>query len=165
MIRAALFDAERKRRFLLARDWRTPGNSKTLAFVGLNPSVADENRDDPTVRKMIGFATRWGFGRIVVMNLVPIITTKPWRLPLWSGFDHENLAHLETETLAADAVCVAWGSLPRAIRINIALAEHRARFLEFLERHHKELLCIGITKDGSPLHPSRCPYTSAPEVF
>jgi hypothetical protein len=34
---------------------------RTVAFIGLNPSTADEAKDDPTVRRCLRFAFDWGF--------------------------------------------------------------------------------------------------------
>ena len=56
----ATFDKDRVYRFALWRFW-DDGLPKIM-FVGLNPSTADENKNDPTVRRCIGFAERWGFG-------------------------------------------------------------------------------------------------------
>lgn len=39
------------------------------AFIGLNPSTADEHGPDPTVRRCIGYARDWGYGRLVMLNV------------------------------------------------------------------------------------------------
>src|SRR4051812_28327830 len=67
MERSATFSEDRSRRFELVRDWRDEiGAPQTTVLFGmLNPSKAGEHDDDPTVRKTIGFARRWGFGRVV----------------------------------------------------------------------------------------------------
>ena len=45
-------------RWWLRRQWRE--EAATLLFIGLNPSSADGSRDDPTLRRLIGFAGAWG---------------------------------------------------------------------------------------------------------
>ena len=48
-----------KYRYFLERHWNLDGN-KTVLFIGLNPSIADANIDDPTIRRCINFAKTWG---------------------------------------------------------------------------------------------------------
>lgn len=164
MIRGATFSEDRKRRFELVRDWRDEigAPDKTMLVVGLNPSKAGENDDDPTVRKTVGFGRRWGFGRVVLVNLNPIVSTDPWALPPWSGIDMENLAIIQRWLKESALVVAAWGSQPRAICRTIALAElvYSLRAIAPVT-----LYCIGTTKNGDPLHPSRAPYTPNPEIW
>ena len=54
-------------RWWLRRRWSTEGAS--LLFIGLNPSRADARADDPTLRRLIGFAKGWGYGELLVLNL------------------------------------------------------------------------------------------------
>ena len=49
-------------RYSLERVWDP--SKPTALFICLNPSTADAEIDDPTVRKMVGFAKRFGYGRI-----------------------------------------------------------------------------------------------------
>ena len=51
--RTALFSRDRRFRYRLGRRW---GDGAAVCFVLLNPSTADETREDPTVRRCIGFA-------------------------------------------------------------------------------------------------------------
>ena len=53
-------------RYRLTRRW---GDGGAVAFVMLNPSTADAEKDDPTIRRCIGFAREWRFGRLIVVNL------------------------------------------------------------------------------------------------
>ena len=164
MIRDATFSEDLKRRFDLIRDWRDEigAPDRTALFAMLNPSKAGKRDDDPTVRKTVGFGRRWGFGRIVVVNLNPIVSTDPWALPPWTGIDMENRAIVQRWMGEADMVVAAWGSQPRAVCRTIALPE-----LVYLFRQIAPvpLYCIGRTRDGAPLHPSRAPYTNHPEIW
>ena len=48
-------------RYLLTR--QIGAGAKVATFIMLNPSTADAERDDATIRKCVGFARRWGCGR------------------------------------------------------------------------------------------------------
>lgn len=73
MDKGAIFSDDRKYRYTLRRTWFP---SKGYAcFVCLNPSIADENIDDPTVRRCICFAGSWGYGGLVMMNLFAFRST------------------------------------------------------------------------------------------
>ena len=50
---------------------------KTLIFIGLNPSLANAKDDDPTLRRLLGFTERWGYGSLVVINLFGKISKSP----------------------------------------------------------------------------------------
>jgi len=71
----AKFSACRKYRYALWRNW---DESKPYAMIiGLNPSTADENKNDPTITRCINFATSWGYGGVCVTNLFAYCATVP----------------------------------------------------------------------------------------
>lgn len=74
----AVFSPCRTWRYQLERP--APGPGGTVLWVMLNPSVADETKSDPTIRKVVGFSTRWGFSRVVVVNLFALVATDPAEL-------------------------------------------------------------------------------------
>ena len=53
------------------------GPRRLLLFIGLNPSRADGRRDDPTLRRLQGFAHHWGYHHLVVLNLFARISPSP----------------------------------------------------------------------------------------
>lgn len=79
----AILSTDRLYRYLLwrciAHDNLTRGGNdkRRVVFVMLNPSTADERVNDPTIRKCIGFARRWNFGYVDVVNLFAWRETKP----------------------------------------------------------------------------------------
>lgn len=150
----ATFSDDRSKRYFLRR-----GIPPEICFVMLNPSKADEWVDDPTVRKCRGFAKRWGYGGIVVVNLIPTIATDPSCLPAWSGIDQQNSTYI-SQAMKGRTTVVAWGGVPRAVARTVALAEHILNFRKLLPPG-KPLFCIGVTAKGNPLHPSRASYTEA----
>ena len=62
-------------RWWLERVWQPA--APRLLFIGLNPSRADGQRDDPTLRRLVGFGRRWGFGSLEVLNLLALISPSP----------------------------------------------------------------------------------------
>jgi hypothetical protein len=129
----------------------------------LNPSKAGEIDDDPTVRKCVGFARRWGFSEITIVNLIPLVCTNPFNLPPWSGLYMDNEPYIQHVLAECDLSVVAWGAINRSVARTTAFPEHIYRFKELAKG--VSLYCIGHTKDGSPLHPSRVAYTEAPELW
>ena len=77
MHRTALFSRDRRFRYRLGRRW---GDGAAVCFVLLNPSTADETREDPTVRRCIGFARSLGYGALEVVNLYAYVATDPAEL-------------------------------------------------------------------------------------
>lgn len=62
-------------RYTLERAWsRDP---RYLMYVMLNPSTADADNDDPTIRRCIGFAKLLGYDGILVGNLYAYRTPHP----------------------------------------------------------------------------------------
>lgn len=139
------------------RLWRTWDVSKpTLAFIMLNPSTADETEDDPTIRRCLGYAKDWGYGKLVVGNLFALRATDPSELR-----DHpspvgpENDEHLRQICNEADKVIAAWGT-------DGAL---HGRGREVAEMLDVELHALNETKEGHPNHPLYQPADADPEVF
>jgi hypothetical protein len=138
---SALFSACRTWRYELARELAGAG---TVAFVGLNPSTADEASDDPTIRRCIGFARGWGFARLEVVNLYAFCTTDPREL--WRADDPvgpENDRILAEVFDGAELVIAAWGMHARAERLG-----ELATVLG-----NRRLHALGVTKNGAPRHP------------
>lgn len=75
MIRSAVFSPCGTYRYELRRTWES--SLPILVTIGLNPSTADGYGDDPTIRKEIGFASRWGYGGIVKVNMFAFRSTDP----------------------------------------------------------------------------------------
>ncbi len=163
MVRSAAFSDDGKNRYELVRDWSGGAERKICVFAMLNPSDAGAEKDDPTSRKMVGFASRWGYNVAVGVNLTAEISTDPWGLSPWRGLDPVNTKHQRKWINLGALIVAAWGSQPRGVCRTIAMAEliHSLRGLAA----GKDLYCIGETKSGDPLHPSRAPYTNEPFLW
>ena len=106
---AATFSPCRKYRYTLTRRW---GDGNRFAcFIALNPSTADEMQDDPTIRRMIGFAKNWGLDGLHVANIFALRSTDPRALrkhhaPIGT-YNDANIVHL---TRNAVTVVACWGN-------------------------------------------------------
>lgn len=129
-------------RYRLDRRW---SDGPTMAFIMLNPSTADAEHDDPTIRRCLGFARREGCGALVVVNLYSLRATKP--RDLWSKGNATRIGGPRSEIefhraiVGASTVVAAWGADPRG-------ADHWIR-----HKYGQSLKCLGKTKDGHPRHP------------
>src|SRR5262245_34051042 len=72
---SARFSRDRRYRYSLSRRF---GDGPTSVFIMLNPSTADAERDDPTIRKCVGFCRRWGVGELHVVNLFAFRAVSPF---------------------------------------------------------------------------------------
>jgi hypothetical protein len=157
VIRDAELDATRTYRYTLYRAWSgAPGR---VLWVMLNPSKADENDEDPTIRRCIGYSTAWGYGSLTVCNLFALVSTDPG--VLWSHPDPvgpENLEAIQREVIEADFVILAWG----------AFQQKRVReqaVVTFEVVRSKDPHCLAIAKDGHPKHPLYLAATLKPVAW
>lgn len=129
-------------RYALTREW---GAGDTLNIIGLNPSTADESRDDPTIRRCVGYAQRWAFGRLVMTNLFAFRSTDPEALKAADDpVGPENDTYLVSEAQKAGYVLCAWGA-HGGLRSRSWTVKRLLRGLP--------LYVFGFTADGEPLHP------------
>jgi hypothetical protein len=143
-------------RYWLARRW---GEGPLLPFILLNPSVADAEINDPTVRRGIGFAAREGYAGMAFLNLFAFRATKPANMmQAVDPVGPLNDLWLINNLLKGRLVVAAWGALGdfngRAHQVK-ALAEINA----------VDLRCLGRTKDGHPRHPLYLPADQPLEPF
>jgi hypothetical protein len=156
----ASFSACRTYRYRLWRSWGP--RDRRCVFVGLNPSTADESRDDPTIRKCVGFAKRWGFGAVEVVNLFAYAgaqSTDPRSLlGVSDPIGPENDAALRTAFRDANRIVWAWGRHDPRVR---SLVQARVASPRWPGRGHRcETGCLGRSQDGSPRHPLRIAYAT-----
>lgn len=149
-------------RYELRRIW---DGVKPRLYVGaLNPSTADAENDDHTVRKLLGFAEHLDLGGLVLWNLYAFRATDPrelWRheLERVDVTGPENDRHLgrifdEVASDRGSRLVAAWGNHANQARVDRVLDIAAAR--NVLER----LESWGATKNGSPRHPVRIGYAT-----
>lgn len=139
----AVFDPTGTYRYTLWRAWAETG--MRVAFVMLNPSTADTGRLDPTVRRCLGYAQRWGYASLEVVNLFAYRTPSPTHLrTVRSPVGPDNDAYVLAAVERADAVLLGWG--------NWGSLHGRDREMLRILRDHP-LHCLGWTNVGQPRHP------------
>ena len=129
-------------RYVLWREWMV-GESYAM-FIGLNPSTADETHDDPTIRRCVGFAQRWGYQALCMTNLFAYRATDPDEMKM-AGFcavGPKNDEWLKRMAENAGIIIAAWGVHGR----------YRKRDREVMNML-PDLSCLALTKDGHPGHP------------
>ncbi len=122
--------------------WRIWDSQKpSVMFLMLNPSTADSNEDDPTIRRCINFAKSWGYGGLYVGNLYAFRSTDPKALKTVSDpIGPENLKHVSEMVDMVDAVVYAWGANARIYKELLRITGSKSYY-------------IALTKDQLPRHP------------
>ncbi len=133
-----------KHRLLLWRLW--DDKKPFLMFIGLNPSTANAESDDNTIRKIKAIATSNGFGGVYMTNLFTFISTDPKKLNITDGNHPDADFYLCTTANNAEKVICAWGNF------EVLGRDKEVRSLLFDER----LYALHINKNGSPKHPLYC---------
>jgi hypothetical protein len=152
--RSCVFSPDRLHRYTLWREFDLT-NRSYVQFVGLNPSTADEVQDDPTVRRCIDFAKRWGYGALCMTNLFAYRATDPDdMLAAADPVGPENDMWLARIAAGAGLVVAAWGNHGGFIERDRAVATLLP-----------QLMCLGITKTGAPRHPLYVKAITTPTTF
>lgn len=158
MERKTEFSPDRVYRFTLWREWDCdlltgcaddlPNPNRYVQFIGLNPSTADETKDDPTIRRCIGFAKAWGYGALCMTNLFAFRATDPNVMkasqnPTGGKPNNNFLLQVASE---AGLIIAAWGTHgdfnQRAEGVKCLLHEAGVG-----------LSHLGLTAGGHPKHP------------
>lgn len=130
------------------RLWRDLGlGAGRCLFVCLNGSTADATTNDPSVRRMMGFARQWGFRFLDIGNLFGWRSIHPEVLPtIIDPIGPENDEHVLSMASAADRVIVAWGNHGK-------LHSRGTIMLKMLREYGPPPRCFRITNEGQPEHP------------
>jgi hypothetical protein len=140
----AVFDVYGMYRYSLWRAW-SPCHPR-IAFVLLNPSTADEQKNDPTIRRCLGFARAWKFGSMEVVNVFAYRATDYRELfKVSNPIGEENNRYLMQAVERCSTVVVGWGTRG-------TLYGRDSQVMSLLAGRN-DVHCLGITKDGQPRHP------------
>lgn len=143
----AWFSSEGTYRYALWRVWGE--GRRRLVVVGFNPSIANETKDDPTIRRCIGFAKREMCDGLVMLNLFAMVSTHPGSIYAQKSSRDVIGNPANDEAINrygwGDEVVIlaAWGTNAWAFPERVAAV---TRMLPAMN-------CLGLTNDGSPRHP------------
>ena len=143
-------------RYALERHW---GDGPRIAVAMLNPSTADETRNDPTIARCATRARAGGFGAMRIVNLFALRATDPRDLkatPDPMGL-HGDAALLDAADWADMLLC-GWGVHGAHLGRGEAVAA-------MLRGRGHALSTLGLTKDAHPRHPLYVPYASEPRPW
>ena len=107
----------------------------------LNPSVGNETYDDKTIKRLIVFAKKFGYGGFYIGNIFPNVNTKVDDLYLDLSHDKKkNRKHVSSMIGKSESVVYAWGKTidnPPS----------------WIDKIVAKPLCFGFNKNGTPKHP------------
>ncbi|EPX86044.1 DUF1643 domain-containing protein [Salipiger mucosus] len=140
-------------RYGLERRW---AEGPCLLYVMLNPSTADEARNDPTIERCQRRAVRLGFGAMRIANLFSFRATRPRELRAApEPVGPETDALLVDWHAGADMTLAAWG----------VHGAHLGRGPQMAEALDGPLHHLGLTREGHPRHPLYVPYATSPQPW
>lgn len=146
----AVFGPRYTHRYALTCTWE-PGGTHAV-FVLLNPSEATAHQDDPTLRRLVGFARREGHGGLVLANAFAVRSKSPYILDthspaaLAATVGEHNDALLRLLAQRAGDIVVGWGTWGRVF-------SRAAAVEQLLTGNGARLWTLGLTKGGHPRHP------------
>ena len=148
---SAVFSPCRQYRYRLDReiDLASRPSIGTVAFFGVNPSVANETNSDFTVTKWTGFAQRWGYGRFIVGNMFPHVSQDIKGLIFSDEHQRENHRHIRQIIAEADLVVACWGTREK---VPARLRPYFDLLMPLLLAEGKPVKYFGPTSSGDPKH-------------
>lgn len=143
--KSAIFSPCGKYRYELDRIWDIC--LPVAMCVGLNPSTANHEQDDPTIRKITDILKYYGYGGFVMTNLYGIISSTTDKLYSTPDPLKDNDDHLLQVATFASEVFYCWGTFPKLeARIKVVR--------QIVKAAGKKEMCFGKTKHGLPVHPA-----------
>lgn len=133
-------------RYTLTRQWN--GKKGYCMFLMLNPSTADEYKNDATVERCERYARGWGYGGLLVGNIFAYRATERKDMTAYTGdpIGEDNDNNIINMAKRSEIVVCAWG-------IDGAHMDRSRQVLQLLKDNSIEPYCLTVTKDGEPGHP------------
>lgn len=155
----AEFDPSRVYRYRLWRIWNDA--LPYCAFIGLNPSTADETEGDPTIRRCINFSASWGYGGYYMLNIWALRSTDPAGLYTHAtpnGPEGVNDQTIRYIAKAAGLVLAAWGEHGK-------YRERGNQVRDMLQAAGVNLHYLKLNKSKQPMHPLYASSTLKPLLW
>lgn len=152
--RNAVLSGDGLYRYSLTRTWDR--SLPTVVFVMHNPSTADANVDDPTIRRIESFARAWGYGQVAVVNLYAIRSPDPKIIryvsnPTGCPQNQQHIKELLTRENPS-MIVYAWGN--------------QKPEPDWLHALVKEPYCLGVSLRGNvPKHPLYLRKSTLPQRY
>jgi hypothetical protein len=147
MIRKAVI--EDNYRYQLYREW--DAEKPCILWIMLNPSIADGEKDDPTIKKIVRISDNLGFGSLYVGNLYAYICTDSNQL-FKKNIDYKGpyrYLHLQNMLCQTEKVILACGRK--------AKEKDLQALMKMMKVYKNKIYCLKINKDGTPAHPLYLP--------
>jgi len=162
MIKSAIISEDGLYRYSLSRIWND--NLPMVMFIMLNPSIADAEIDDPTIRRCIGFAKSWGFGGLCVGNLFAYRATNPKELlNINDPIGSENINFLNDMFNKSEICVFAWGN--SKILYKLSQWENENAYLYNFLTNLNKCHYLELSKNGTPKHPLYLKSDLKPESY
>lgn len=143
-LNGALFTSDKMYRYMLIRRWN---DGPAAMCIGLNPSTANEETDDPTITNLKSILKTLGFGALYMANLFSLVSSKPEKLrecPDPVSINDDVLIHYKQ---FVETIIFCWGNFP--------MAQYRAKVIVPMFPDAK---CFGKNRNGTPMHPLALMY-------
>lgn len=159
MKKGAIIDPTGTYRYLLTRTWDE--SKQPVVFIMLNPSTADAEEDDPTIRRCINFAKKWGCGGIRVVNVFAYRATAPKKLlEAKDPVGPNNHSYIVEALTSAGIIIAAWGAVGPKCK------EPYDKIMDAMKEAGAQVIySLGHTKNGMPRHPLYIRSDTTPKPF
>jgi hypothetical protein len=153
-----IFSSDRVYRYVLLRQcaFAVPKTSRRIAWIGLNPSTADEVTLDQTVAAVCRYSRQWGYSEVVLLNLFAFRATDPRDLKRAADpIGPDNNKHLLGEVGNVDRVIACWGEHGRLLGRDRQVSDLLDISFE----------CLLRNRTGAPHHPLYLKSRIKPQPF
>jgi len=143
-----IFSEDRKYRYSLRHFWGKESDKENpIAWIALNPSTADENKLDPTLRRIKGFSESWGYNCFYMLNIFAYRATDPREMKKQEDpVGPLNDFYIKQICKKCDTIVCAWGNHGKHLN-------RSEEVLKNLFDTNPNICYLELSKIGEPKHP------------